>query len=337
MKTVQLPASSFGLKSMHALNYSRNARAPKADITNAPFLFGDVFGDVEEGDADDEDGDPNLYGDVNLYGDINDATLALFKTISGDPRINQNTKKKLMLAGLLTAGGAATVAGGIKIKKMLEARRRQKTHSQGLIKRFSKKQTLFNQKVVQSNPGTINKKSFKPFFELMGAKLNSAQIEPLSAFPADTLKVILDRQNIDTPFLQETALGVFAAGVWTVTATGAATNRFYYPLIVQLGINQLNAAPGTVFTITGTLPLINGGTLTIATPFIFTIEKQFDVRFLLHPWQLVANKPLPVLGQYSNANPIVLTVNGLPAASAVSLVVPGSLHPWVASMRNALV
>jgi hypothetical protein len=202
---------------------------------------------------------------------------------------------------------------------------------------FARKQTLNNQKRAQMFPGKINKTDKMPFFELIGAKLNSSQIEPLSAFPADTLKVILDRQNVDTPFLQETAIGVFAAGVWTATATGDPTARFYFPLFLQLGINYLNAAPGTVFTVTANLPLINGGVLAITTPFIFTIEKGYDVRFKFHPWQLVSNKPLPVLGSYSNATPIVVTVNGLPSASTVNLVVPGSLHPWLAGVRNALV
>jgi hypothetical protein len=148
---------------------------------------------------------------------------------------------------------------------------------------------------------------------------------------------MLDRQQSDTPFYQETAIGTFAGVTWTATTTGTAQPRFFTALILQLGINYLSAAPGTVFQMTATIPTINGPLVVAAQPFIFTIEKGYDVRFMFYPWQLVANRPFLVLGQYDNANPITVQVTGLPANATVNLIVPGSLHPFTVATRNALI
>lgn len=174
------------------------------------------------------------------------------------------------------------------------------------------------------------------FFSLTGAYMNSSPIEPKSRFVMDMLKNMLDRQNMDTPFYQETAIGTFAAGTWTCQAVGTVAPRFFTGLVLQMGTNILNAAPGTIMNITATIPTQAGLLTVAATPFIFTYGDRFNVRFLFFPWNLVSNKPLPVLGTYSNANPITVLVTGLPAASAVSLIVPGSLHPWTTALRNSL-
>ena len=150
------------------------------------------------------------------------------------------------------------------------------------------------------------------------------------------MKYGLDRQALETPFLQETAQGVFGGTNWVATSTGVATDRLFMPLIVTIGINALAAAPGTVITVTANIPTIAGSLVVSSNPFVFTISRGFDIRFLVYPWQLVANAALPVIGTYSATNPITVTVAGPPSGSAVNLVIPGSEHPFVKAMRYSL-
>lgn len=312
-----------------------------ADITRQPHLFGDI-----------DDGDPeSLYGDAeSLYGDFEDGDpdpLATYAEISGDiddpeegdlrsmmqraGAFIKRNKKPLLIGGGLLAGGtaAALIARQIR-KKRAEAAVRQS------LQRERYNQSIRNAALVQKSVGPLHRNALMRFFSLKGAKMNSSPIAPLETFVVDMLKNLLDRQATDTPFLQETAIGVFAAGTWTATATGIVPNRFYTALILQIGTNQLNAAPGTVINVTGTFPTLQGNLVIAANPWLFTYEMGYDVRFLFYPWLLVTNKPMPLLGQYSNANNITAVVTGIPAASAVNLVVPGSIHPWTVAMRNAL-
>jgi len=247
------------------------------------------------------------------------------------------TRKALRTAGIVAGAGLGTAATAYLIKRAVARRRAKKAAIQAKIKAQQQRQTIENQRRAREEAGVIDRKKKLPFFQLTGAKLNSSPIDPMEGFIADMLKHNLDRQASDTPFLQETAIGTYLAGTWTAQANGVATNRFYTGLILQLGVNYLNAAPGTVFQVTATLPTINGPLVVATTPWLFTISKQYDVRFLFYPWQLVSNRPLPVLGQYSNANPIIVQVTGLPAQSTVNLIVPGSLHPWTVAVRNALI
>jgi len=358
------------LRKLSELGVSNDPRMPQADITSAPELFGDPFGDVEDGDLYGDSDYGDLYGDSDfgdLYGDsdygdidgdieggdvygdvINDSSLGAFKLISGDPEMGgprwnkakawaKAHRKPLAIAGGLAAGAAGTALAVRAAKRAIAKRRARKAAVASAIRKNRAKQTLVQQRQAREAAGKLAKNKKMPFFQVIGAKMNSSPIDPMEGFPADMFKYNLDRQASDTPFYQESALGVFALGTWTATATGVATTRYYTALILQLGINYLNAAPGTIFTCTATIPTINGTLSVSAQPWIFTIEKQYDVRFMFFPWQLVSNRPLPVLGAYNNANPIVVNVTGLPSASAVSLVVPGSLHPWTISMRNALI
>lgn len=316
--------------SLVQLGASNDPRAPKADITNAAELFGDPFGDIEDGDL--EDGD--------LYGDINDDTLSAFKLISGDiedgdlygdPR-RRNRNAMLIGGSALAVGGSALL-----IKRALAKKKARKAALSAQMAKQRTSQTIVTQQEARSMLGKIDKKKKLPFFQLMGAKMNSSPIDPMEGFVADMLKYNLDRQASDTPFYQETAIGTYIGPNWQAVATGAAANRFFTALIVQLGINQLNAAPGTVFQITATVPTINGVLTISSEPWVFTIQKSYDVRFMFFPWQLVSNRPFPVIGQYSNASPITVDVTGLPATnSTVNLIVPGSLHPWTVAMRNSL-
>jgi hypothetical protein len=176
-----------------------------------------------------------------------------------------------------------------------------------------------------------------PFYQISGATLNAYPLAPTEVFAADTLKYNFDRQSTDTPFEVEIVQGVFAGVTWTLTAVGVVATRFYTAVIITIGISVLTAAPGTIFSVAGTFPTFNGGSLVIAAnPFSFTIRKGYDCRFIIFPWQLVTNKPLLALGAYNTVTNIVVTVTGLPSNAAVSMIVPGSQHVWTIGMRNRL-
>jgi len=331
------------LRTFDDIGLSESPRSPHANVSNASYLMGDPFGDTDDelGDTDDP------YGDVDdPYGDINDDMTGAYLVASGDAddeeigdtKVSRFIKKNKNY--LIAGGAAAGVTGlGLLARKAILARRRKKAAITRAMNASRTRETLRTQKLSRSYLGKLNPNKQMPFFSLTGATMNSAPIDTMSNFVARTWRYNLERQESDTPFFQETAPGAFGGGsTWTCTATGPATPRYYTALILQLGINALNGAPSTVFSVTATLPLINGGTLTVlATPWIFTIKKGFDVRFIFFPWQLVANKPLFALGQYGAGNNITVTVNGLPAASAVNLIVPGSLHPWIIGIRNAFI
>lgn len=320
------------LRHISELGLSNNPREDKADITNAATLFGDPYGDIEDGD---------LYGDYedgDLYGDINDDTLSAFNMISGDPGSKNRHMSNAMRFGLGAAGaagvGAITTAA---IRKHLRKKQMRKEMIKSQMANQRVKQTLQNQKIARDTAGKIDRKKRMPFFQVSGAKMNSSPIEPMSAYVADMFKHNLDRQASDTPFLAEIVPATFAAGTWTATTIGVATNRFFTGLIVQIGMNALTGVPATVFNMTMTVPTINGPLVIAATPFSFTFDKGFDSKFLFFPWQLVQTTPLPVLGQYNAVTPITIAITGLTATDKVTLVVPGSQHPWTVQMRNSLI
>lgn len=324
-------------------------RQLRPDITSAPYLqgdpsYGDLYGDVSEGDINRDtlalfnmmSGDVD-YGDID--GDIGDIDGDLYGDIRrpGYQRrpLSQGAKMALLGTGMGVLGTGVGALSALGIQKLVN-KRKQQQQVQRMLQMQAGQQTLKNQLMARQYGGKINRRAKMPFFSLIGGKLNASQIDASESFPGDMLKYVLDRQAGDTPFQQETAIGTFALGTWTATANGVATNRFFSPLIIQVGINMLNAAPATVINVTATVPTINGPLSISAQPFLITMDKGFDAKFLFYPWQLVQNRPELVLGQYSNANPITITVTGAPAASAVNLIVPGSRHPWIVGVRNAL-
>lgn len=327
------------LKRLMDIPMSQDPRTPHADITNQPELFGDPeFGDFEE----EGDQEQNLYGDFE-EGDVD--PLAVYQETSGDIEEgdlrstltnmkNWATRNKKALA----IGGGVAAAGTLAA---LLLKRRKQAQAKAMVRKSLEQQqynqTLRQTALVQRSVGKMRLASLMRFFSLKGAKMNSSPIDPLTTFVTDMFKQMLDRQNMDTPFYQETAIGAFAAGTWTATATGVVTDRYYVGLILQIGTNMLNAVPSQIINVTGQFPTINGLLTVAANPWLLTYQKEFDVSFLFYPWQLVSNKPMSVLGRYNNANNIVATITGIPAQSAVNLIVPGSLHPWVVAMRNALI
>lgn len=320
-----------------------DSRAPKADVTNAPHLMGDVFEGGEPlgayGDADDgEDGD--IYGDVSttaldtyntLIGDIEEAEQgALFKK----PIRNWSTLGKIGL-GL----GAAGVAGGtaLAITKAIKRRKARRAAIAKSLAANARDNTIANQVRARREMGKIPRTAAMPFYQITGATLNSYPLAPTEVFAADTLKYNFDRQSTDTPFEVEIVNGTYAGVTWTVTATGVVTTRYYTCVFITVGISVLTANPGTIFQIVGTMPTVNGSLTIAANPFSFTIRRGYYAKFLIFPWILVTNKPLLALGAYNNANPITFNLTGLPSNASVSMVVPGSQHPWTIAMRNRLI
>jgi hypothetical protein len=323
------------LKSLTDLTDSKDPRAPFADVSNAAALLGDI--DDDYGDAD--------YGDSD-YGDIQDtAALNTYQTLMGDADygdVKTVLRKiggvwKKIPVGVKIAGAAGALAyGGIKLSQAIR-RKQQQNRANRAASLAASQNTIANSVAARQLLGKIPKTAQMPYYQIIGANLNSFPLSPTEFFMADTLKYNLDRQSTDTPFEVEIVNGVFAGVTWTLTATGTAANRFYVVIFITIGISVLTAAPGTIFNIAGILPTINGNLVISTNPFSYTIQNGYYAKKALFPWILVTNKPQLALGQYSNANPIVITVTGLPSNAAVNMIVPGSLHQWTIAMRNRLI
>lgn len=329
------------LRQLNQLVASRDSRAPYADLTNARHLMGDVdygdsdlgdadYGDADYGDADYGDAD---YGDAD-YGDVDGSPLATFDTLIGDAEIGAISRR--VKRGLAIGGGAA---GGILLGRAINNAIKKKQARKRLINmklnRSGSKNSIDNSINARRAMGKLPRNHQFRFFQVNGANLNSAQISPTESFVTDMLKHNFDRQQSDTPFEVEIIAGTFAGVTWTVTSVGLATPRYYVGVFVTIGINALSGNPGTIWNMTGIMPTINGN-LTISIPFSFTLKPGYYSKFLIYPWQIVTNKPLLALGQYSNVNPISFSITGLPSTSVVNMTIPGSQHVWTIAMRNRL-
>lgn len=319
------------LRQLKQLVTNKNSRAPFADVTNAPYLMGDAddYGDAEDGDAD--------YGDSD-YGDVDSSPLAVFDSLVGDsevggPRRRLSPTAKRIIGGTLGLG--AGVGAGLLVNKLVR-NQRNKRNAQAALTKSQRQMTIQNQMDARRAMGKLPRNSQLPFFQITGAVLNASPISAGESFVADILKSHLDRQQSDTPFEVEIVAGTFAGSTWTVIANGVATPRFYTGVVLTLGVNQLAANPGTIFSISGVLPTINGSLLISTNPFSFTLQHKYHSQFMIFPWQIVTNKPLLALGSYSSSNPISFTINGLPSNANVNLTIPGSQHTWTIAMRNRL-
>lgn len=317
------------LKQLNSLVQTRDSRQPYADVTNAPFLMGDI----EDGDADFGDAD---FGDAD-FGDPNStAPLATFDSLIGDIEtggLSKNQKRALGIA----AGAGAGIVGGVALNKYLKRRQAEKAAVQQRLRGSASKMTIQRQISARGEMGKIAANAKFPFFQVTGANLNSAPISPTESFVAATLKLNFDRQQTDTPFEVEIVQGTFAGVTWSIASVGIAANRYYTAVFLVIGINALAGNPGLIFTVTGILPTING-TLTISTqPLSFTILPGFYSKICIFPWQIVMNKPLLAIGQYSVANPISFAITGLPSTASVSMTIPGSQHTWTIGMRNRMI
>lgn len=317
------------LTKLNALISQRDPRSPLANVSNAGYLMGDIIDDLAEeaGDAD--------FGDIN---DEPDDVLAAYDVLMGDPydletgAITPSAKKKIAYAGAGALGGTAL---GILTARALKKRAARKAALASQVASSKRKNSTLNQLKARRLMGKLPHTARINFFSVMGGILNSSPISAAKTFPASLLKGAFDRQQVETPFEVDITPGVWGGSGWSITFTGVATNRFYIAVVVRMGINHLVGAPGTVFTITGTFPLMNG-VLNPPTPFSFTVSKGFDMKFMIFPWQIVANEPLFALGSYSNANPVVVNITGLPNSAAVTGIIPGSQHTWTIGMRNRL-
>lgn len=333
------------IQTISDMNLSRNAAVSKADITNAPHLFGDVF--EEDGDPDD-----SAYGDWNsAYGDVelNENALGLFNAMYGDPDYGDAEeegsplsfiKKHKGTAGL-ASGAALGIGGSLLIKKLqraARAKRARRAAAESMVIRNSRALTNNNARNLARYPGKIDRKAPMPFFNVTGASMTSAPISPDSTFVADQLKWALDSASNNTPFYQEVTSGVLVGTDFVNTLPGVVAARFYAPLLLRVGLNTLSAIPGLIIEVTMSIPTVNGLlSVTSAAPFIFSLREKNYMNFLFYPWQLVANKAMLLQGSYNNANNIVVTVSNLPATAYTSLSVFGTLDKRVVALRNAFV
>lgn len=308
-------AASEGLSPLSKFVASSSPRAEKANLTNANHLFGDPD-DMPYGDAD--------YGDVS--------PLAIYSAMVGDLETGAPMSKK-MKTGLAIAGGAAALGGTAAVIASAAAKRKA---AAALLRKEQARMTIDHAVETRRAMGKMSKTEKIKFFSVSGALLNSSPISTNEHFIADSLKSNLDLQASHTPFEVEIASGTYNAGTWTVEASGTATPRYYSAVILVIGINQLSANPGTVITITGSMPTISGALTIASNPLSFTIQNGYYVKLMLFPWQIVTNKPLLSLGEYSSTKKISFSITGLPSAATVTLTVPGSQHQWTLAMRSAL-
>jgi hypothetical protein len=327
------------LAKLNDLVTSRNPRAPKADVSNAPHLMGDVYGEPYE------EGDPEgAYGDIDDeagYGDVSTSALDTFNTLIGDAYDDDEmgAPRKRSLVRKIAIGAGAAGAGALATKLIIDGIKKRKARRNAIQQNLAlnaRENTIANQVRARRMMGNIPRTAAMPFYQIVGATLNSYPLAPTEVFAADTLKYNFDRQSTDTPFEVEIVTGTFAGVTWTLTATGVVATRFYVAVVITIGISVLTANPGTIFSVVGTMPTINGSLVIAANPFSFTIRRGYYAKFMIFPWQLVTNKPLLALGAYNNANPITFNITGLPSNASVSMITPGSQHVWTIGMRNRL-
>lgn len=327
-----------------------NPRLPHADITNSPFLFGDPFGDIDEGDFEDgdfEEGDVE-EGDYE-DGDIEDGDYATgdpleaYLATAGDPAPRKKAKtlrsrwsslprgKKVAVAagtGLTSAALAALIAHSVQKKKKARA----------ALNSAGKKNFLARQRNVIRNTPKANKKGSLFFTYLSGGNLTQAPLVPGASFVTDTVKYMLDKASVETPFYQFIAPAAYTT-VWTATVQPASGSYLYPAFMVNIGSAALQASPGTIVTVDiAACTLIDGSTLTTTggLNWIFTYRAGFDSRVVIFLWKMVANKPMPILGSLTNARPLTIVVGGINSLSAVTVTIPGSQHPWTLAMRNSV-
>lgn len=314
-----------------ALDISPSARAPKADMSNAQHLMGDIYGSPFTGDP----RDAQLSSWMTLVGDANEDDFDEGYSEAGAPKKFRDRT----LAGKIAriAIPTAAVGAGVYFGAKALAKRKQKRLAE-TVALNSAQSTISNQLYARSKMEKVTRDTKFPFYAVAGATLSNFPIDPRETFPALSLKYVLDKQGAETPFSADIVTGVYGAGTFVCTASGVATNRYYSSVILTAGIPYLSAAPGTMMTVTGTFPTL-GGTLSVTgtSPWTFLLQSSnYDCRLVITPWQLVTNRPELAVGVYSNAAPIIVNVTGLPAAANVTLTVPGTTHPYTNGLRERM-
>lgn len=321
------------LTDMSTLVAAHSSRAPLASKSNAGYLMGDI---------------EDAYGDAeDAYGDVDTSPLDVYNTLIGevDEELGAPARRKILGLGpkgqRIAAGAAGATALGFATSAVIKGIRRRKAR-RAIVARAERANaaanTIQNQVQARQLLGKIPRNAKFPFYQITGGTLNQFPLDPTAYFVANDLRVIMDLQSTQTPFESEIVPGTFAAGTFTMTANGVATNRIYACVLVTLGISTLTANPGTIFTVAGSFPLVNGGTLTVAAnPWSFTFQSGWYAKLLIFPWQLITNKPYLAMGTYAVATPITVTVTGLPSNATTNMIVPGSAHPWTTGMRNAMI
>lgn len=307
------------------------ASAPPASLKTQSHLFGDVNWE-EAGDvADFGDVDPLAAYATLMTGDVGDAADY------GDLRsmLRSPIMKKLIPGAM---GFAAGRLMRNPLQNILNNVTAQSNRVKQMMRRNTALNTVKNQLAARKLLGRIGMNQGVAFFSIEGGAINASPLAVGSTFVSEVFRWNLNKQSNETPYESEIKTASLVGADWVATTTAGGTGRYYTGVFVLVGINTLAANPGTVFTLTGTLPTINGGSTVIsANPLSFTISKDFYARILIFPWTLVTNVPYNVIGYYTAASPITVTVSGLPAQAQVTLLVPGSQHPWTIAMRNSFI
>jgi hypothetical protein len=327
------------------------ARAPKANLTNAKYLMGDVY-DAPYGDPSFR-GDPSFSGDPAPYGDPNMANSALanYDVMIGDmietggfspAHIWQSLPKavKLLLGGVGAAGATfGTVKG---VQAILKAHQRNRARKQNLANaQYNSRNagTIHNTLYSRQNLAKIHPSQLTSFYQAQGCSLGAYPISPKKAFPYKSLTWTFDQQSNTSPFVAQIVNSTQPGGPGTdyiIDIAGPANGAYYPCVFIVIGGNILQSSPGINFNVTATLPLVNGTLSISAEPFTFTLGGEYYAKICIFPWTLVAAEPVYTSGFYSAANHINIHVSGsIPNPAAVSAVVPGTMHQWTIGMRNA--
>lgn len=341
------------------LKLTGDASTPKANMSNANYLMGDIYdGDPELGDAeygDAEYGDAE-YGDLFMgdtdMGDPESQAIANYDVLIGDiaeqggfnPRQIWRKLPKAAKYALGGVGAAGAIYGTVKglgaIRKALARNKARKQRVRAAQAQSSRSTTVSNQVTARRSLPKMAPGSRLSFYQVIGATVSAYPIAPTKTFINKSLTWCFDQAANTTPFVSQTVNATQPGGPGTdfiIDIPGTAAGQYYPVVFVIIGGSLLTSSPGINFNLTATLPLVAGGSLSIAAaPFTFTLGPKFYCKIAIFPWTLVAAEPVYTAGFYSAANHINIHISGsLPSGSAISGVVPGTMHPWTIGMRNA--
>jgi hypothetical protein len=296
------------LRSVSDFIRTKNASLPKADISNSGrILEGDPF----EGGPDPLSAWTVLSGEPDDYstGDAED---------EGDPD-DYST-------------GDSEMEGGPR-------RRRRRPF------RLRRTNTAARSGRIARRLGRIARNEKWNFMYIKGGIINSTPIPESSGFPSEQMSQMLNRQNSDSPFLVDQALGGIVGTTLSASLAGPASFRLTPIIWIKIGTSVFTGIPNSLLTISVNIPLFNGSILSItAPPITATYSAPFNMTLGIVPWTIVSSVPTATLCRYGAApgQDISVTVSGLPldtlgAPSTSSLVVmaPGTQHKWTQGMRNA--
>lgn len=336
------------------LSASNDASQRHANLSNALYLAGDI----QDGDPNDyPGGDPYPYGDAYPYGDINQqqGLINAYATTIGDTygqgglHLKQRWQNLPMAAKLgigipaAAAAGYGLFKGGSAIYHALHNK-----HQANLAHRHQLDQAAHN--AIANNEiakgvyarrhlNKLEHSQLMPFYQTTGVSLIKYPLAPTRMFPVNDIAWCLQQQANTSPFVAETVNYSVVGGNYQMVFTGPAEGLYFPFIYVIIGAADLTAPKGIVFNVSGTIPLVGGGSCDLTTvPFTFQLGEKNYARICLVPFLPIALDPTFKSGFTDSTHPITITVSSsIPAPVAVSLTVPGTKHPAIIALRNSLV